>query len=35
MNHFFEQWLELENLSNSVKEASVFPMATPEAQPPI
>lgn len=30
MNHFFEQWLELENLSKSVKDASVFPMATPE-----
>ncbi|WP_437710608.1 DUF1592 domain-containing protein [Sorangium sp. So ce448] len=30
MNHFFEQWLELENLSNAVKDASVFPMATPE-----
>ncbi|WP_438035893.1 DUF1592 domain-containing protein [Sorangium sp. So ce204] len=30
MNHFFEQWLELESLSNSVKEASVFPMVTPE-----
>ncbi|WP_437587458.1 DUF1592 domain-containing protein [Sorangium sp. So ce1000] len=30
MNHFFEQWLELENLSNTAKDASVFPMATPE-----
>jgi hypothetical protein len=33
MNHFFEQWLELENLSTSVKEASVFPMVTPELAP--
>jgi hypothetical protein len=30
MNHFLTQWLELENLENAVKEASVFPMATPE-----
>jgi hypothetical protein len=30
MNNFMEQWLKLENLANSVKEPSVFPMATPE-----
>lgn len=30
MRHFFEQWLKLENLSLSVKETSLFPMATPE-----
>jgi hypothetical protein len=30
MNHFVQQWLELENLANAVKEPSLFPMATPE-----
>ncbi|WP_437949186.1 DUF1592 domain-containing protein [Sorangium sp. So ce296] len=30
MSHFFEQWLELENLPNAVKDADLFPMATPE-----
>ncbi|XXT24189.1 DUF1592 domain-containing protein [Sorangium sp. So ce429] len=30
LNHFFEQWLELDNLSNAVKDASLFPMAAPE-----
>lgn len=30
MLHFFEQWLELENLPTATKDTSVFPMATPE-----
>lgn len=30
MQHFFSQWLKLENLSATVKEPSLFPMATPD-----
>lgn len=30
MQHFFSQWLKLENLSATVKEPSLFPMASPE-----
>jgi hypothetical protein len=30
MNHFFAQWLKLDDLAAKVKEPSVFPMARPE-----